>query len=247
MPAAQHNPAPLAAYLRPTAPIATAALLPDDPGLALALAQATLDKPLMSNHHHGLWGYYGRDAGGRELTVQATGIGAPSAAAVLRELGELGVTHAARVGRCAALTTALAAGDRVRAAGAIGADGVSRALDAASAAPDPGLDAALAAAIGDAEAVTVAGYDLPAAVAGDAARAAWVEAGATVADLETAALLALGTRLGIAVGACLVVADSPAEEAPDDDFVGAALIALAQDAARGLAGLAAGGARAQVR
>jgi uridine phosphorylase len=237
----------LAAYLRPTAPIATAALLPDDPGVALALAQATLDKPLMSNHHHGLWGYHGRDAGGRELTVQATGIGAASAAAVLRELGELGVTRAVRVGRCAALTADLAPGARVRAAGAIGADGVSRALDAPSAAPDPGVDAALAAAIGDAEAVTVAGYDLPAAVAGREARAAWVEAGAAVADLETAALLALGARLGIAVGACLVVDESPGAEARQDELVGTALIALAQDAARGLAGLAARGARAQVR
>jgi uridine phosphorylase len=237
----------LSAYLRPTAPIASAALLPDDPGLALALAQATLDKPLMSNHHHGLWGYHGRDGDGRELTVQATGIGAPSAAVVLRELGELGVTHAVRVGRCAGLTTDLAPGDRVRAVAAIGGDGVSRAFDAPSAAPDPGLDTALAAAIGDAEAVTVAGFDLPAAVAGDEARAAWVEAGAAVADLETAALLALGARLGIAVGACLVVDESPAEDAPDDELVGAALIALAQDAARGLAGLAAGGARAQVR
>ena len=40
-------------------------------------------KPLMANHHHGLWGYSGRTADGRELTIQATGIGGPSAAAVL--------------------------------------------------------------------------------------------------------------------------------------------------------------------
>jgi uridine phosphorylase len=236
----------LAAYLRPTAPIAPAALLPDDPGLALALAQATLDKPLMSNHHHGLWGYYGRDSHGHELNVQATGIGAPSAAAVLRELGALGVTRAVRVGRCAALVPGLAPGERVRAAGAVGADGVSRALRVPGPKPDPALDAALATAIGDAEAATVVGYDLPAATADPEARAAWSEAGATVADLETAALFALGERLGIAVAACLIVADAPGAEAADDELVGAALIALAQDAARGLARLAAGRARAQV-
>jgi uridine phosphorylase len=235
MTSAQHNPAPLAAYLRPTAPIAAAALLPDDPGLALALAQATLDKPLMSNHHHGLWGYHGRDADGRELTVQATGIGAPSAAAVLRELGGLGVTRAVRVGRCAALGRGLAPGARVRAAGAVGRDGVSRALGVASATPDPDLDAALAAAIGDATPVTVAGYDLPAAAAAADARATWLEAGATVADLETAALLALGERLGIAIAACLVVAEGPDGQPADEQLVGPALLALAREAARALA------------
>ena len=225
----------MAAYLRPTAPIAAAALLPDDPGLALAVAQATLDKPLMSNHHHGLWGYHGRDAGGRELTVQATGIGAPSAAAVLRELAGLGVTRAVRIGRCAALGPGLEAGARVRAAGAVGGDGVSRALGVASAAPDPDLDAALAAAIGDATPVTVAGYDLPAAAADGDARAAWSDAGATVADLETAAMLALGERLGIAIAACLVVAEGPDGQAADEQLVGPALLALAEDAALALA------------
>jgi len=221
------------------------ALLPDDPGLALAVAQATLDKPLMSNHHHGLWGYHGRDERGRELTVQATGVGAPSAAAVFRELGGLGVTRAVRVGRCAGLTADLAPGDRVRAAGTIGADGVSRALEALSPEPDRELDAALAAAVDGASGVTVASYDLAASAVSEATRAAWVEAGATVADLETAALLALGERLGIAVAACLVVAETPAAEAPDEDLVGAAL-ELARAAARALAGLAARGAGAQI-
>ena len=56
---AQHNPPPVPRYLRPTAPIAADALLPADPGLAMALAQRALVKPLMANHHHGLWGYSG--------------------------------------------------------------------------------------------------------------------------------------------------------------------------------------------
>ena len=44
----------MAAYLRPTAPIAAAAVLPDDPALALALAQAILEGPMMSNHSYSL-------------------------------------------------------------------------------------------------------------------------------------------------------------------------------------------------
>jgi uridine phosphorylase len=84
----------------------------------------------------------------------------------------------------------------------------------------------------------VAGYDLPAAAAAPATRTAWFEAGATAADLETAALLALGERLGVAVAACLVVAEAPAGVAADEQLIGPRLLALAEDAARALAALA---------
>ncbi|MGH2961258.1 MAG: purine-nucleoside phosphorylase, partial [Solirubrobacterales bacterium] len=80
----------MALYLKPTAPIAPSALLPSDPGTALALAQDLLDEPRMSNHSHGLWGYHGETESGAELTIQSTGIGGPSAAIVLSELTELG-------------------------------------------------------------------------------------------------------------------------------------------------------------
>jgi uridine phosphorylase len=46
-------------HLRPTAALAERVLLPGDPGRALALAQSLLEKPLMFNHHRGLWGYTG--------------------------------------------------------------------------------------------------------------------------------------------------------------------------------------------
>ena len=45
----------------------------------------------MSNHARGLWGYSGRTPAGAELTIQATGMGGPSAAVVLADLAELGV------------------------------------------------------------------------------------------------------------------------------------------------------------
>ena len=44
----------------------------------------------MSNHHRGLWGYWGETADGDELTVHATGIGGPSATIVLGELIDAG-------------------------------------------------------------------------------------------------------------------------------------------------------------
>ena len=163
----------------------------------------------MSNHSYGLWGYYGRDGDGRELTVQATGIGAGGAAAVLAELADLGVGRAVRVARCTALAPELAAGDRVRAIAGLPTDGVSRALAARSPLPDADLDRALAAAAPGAQPATVAGCDLDPALAGPEARAEWIAAGATVADLQTAALFALGERLGVAVAAGLVVAGPP--------------------------------------
>ena len=91
------------ARLRPTAPIAAEAILVGDPGRALMLAQELLEEPKMSNHARGLWGYTGVTEAGRELTIQATGMGGPSAAVVLADLAELGVRRAVRIGTCASL------------------------------------------------------------------------------------------------------------------------------------------------
>jgi uridine phosphorylase len=117
-------------HLRPSAPLAERALLPGDPGRALALAQSLLTEPRMFNHHRGLWGYTGDAADGRPLTIQATGIGGPSAAIVFSELIALGLRRAIRVGTCGALDPSLALGDLVVAREAICADGTSRALGA---------------------------------------------------------------------------------------------------------------------
>jgi len=82
---------PQAIHLRPTAALAERVLLPGDPGRALTLAQSLLVKPLMFNHHRGLWGYTGAArSDGEPLTIQATGMGGPSAAIILTELIALG-------------------------------------------------------------------------------------------------------------------------------------------------------------
>jgi uridine phosphorylase len=114
--------------LRPSAPVAADALLPGDPGRALALAQELLEAPKMSNHSRGLWGYWGKTAAGRELTIQSTGIGGPSAAVVLSELAELGVRRAIRLGTCVGVGFELGLGQLLAVEGAVAADGVSRAL-----------------------------------------------------------------------------------------------------------------------
>ena len=216
----------MSAYLRPTSPIAADVLLPADPGLAMALATRLTTKPLMANHHHGLWGYSGRTETGAELTVQASGIGAPSAAAVLRELHGHGVRRVIRIGRCTPLERALHPGGTLVATGAVGADGTSIALGAAEPLPDPDLTGMLRDAAAGAVRGAVASHDLG-EEATPADRRAWIAAGALAVDLETAAVLALGRRLGLAVAAGLVAEG-------DDDAVEASLLALGDAAAAAL-------------
>jgi uridine phosphorylase len=199
------------AFLRPTATIAAQALLPSDPGLAMRLAQELTESPLMSNHHHGLWGYVGRTPDGRQLTIQSTGIGGPSAAAVLGELAEYGVRRAIRIGTATALDPELA-GAVVIAGSALCEDGASRAYGAGSEiAPDPGLTGRLA-AVAHVKPALVVSRDLPLAPLSEHAEALRA-AGAIAADLETAALLAAAeanqVALAAAVIACSAVAPDP--------------------------------------
>jgi uridine phosphorylase len=185
------------ARLRPTAPLATDAILVGDPGRALLLAQSLLEQPKMSNHARGLWGYSGRTPAGRELTIQATGMGGPSAAVVLADLAELGVRRAVRIGTCAALRGEWEPGQLIVAQEASGSgEGTVR--------PDPELTAALAAGLGE-------GTELGSVASLDSLYRAGVDeppAAGEVADMQTAALLRRATESGVRAAAVLIVAES---------------------------------------
>lgn len=196
-------------HLHPTTELASRVLLPGDPGRALALAQHLLDRPLMFNHNRGLWGYTGTAADGEALTIQSTGMGGPSAAIVVEELCELGVTRAIRVGTCGALQPNLGHGDLVIATEAWTADGASRALGAGDAvAADDGIVGALrdAAGAGTHEGAIVTTdlfYDP------EPARAQrWSAGGALAVEMEAAAILQVARRRGIAAGVLLAVSDT---------------------------------------
>jgi uridine phosphorylase len=192
-------------HLRPSTDYAEDALLPGDPGRALALAQQLLTEPRMSNHARGLWGYTGSTPEGRPLSIQATGMGGPSAAIVLQELAELGVKRAIRVGTCGALDPGLGHGELVVVSDALAEDGASRALGAAEAAePDPKLTAALAAAVPGASPARVVTTDLF-YDGGDAD--AWRRRGAVAVEMEAATTFTLGRRLGVATACVLTVSD----------------------------------------
>lgn len=194
-------------HLKPTAELAPRALLPGDPGRALALAQLLLDGPRMFNHARGLWGYTGTAADGLPLTVQATGIGGASTAAVLEDLATLGLGVAVRAGTCRADAPDPALGTILTVGRALAQDGVGAAAGAAVAEPAPGL-------AGDA--VVVSRDRLPAGPAG----------AAPVADRTTAAFLLVTRELGIRAGAVLAVASDAAGARLDEDDLLAAEHAL---------------------
>jgi uridine phosphorylase len=190
--------------LRPTAPIAADAVLVGDPGRALLLAQDLLEKPRMSNHARGLWGYTGRGPQGRELTIQATGMGGPSAAIVLADLVKLGLRRAVRVGSCLAAGPGTAAGGLLLVEEAIaeGGSAASFGIEAGAVVrPDPALTEGLREALGtDARPATVASFDSPPA-------AEALGEGIDAADMQTVAVLARAEALGAAAAAVLVAVE----------------------------------------
>jgi uridine phosphorylase len=186
-------------HLRPHAPVSERVLVPGDPGRAMRIATGLTDKPKMLNHNRGLWGYTGTAADGEPLTVQATGIGGPSAAIVVEELIDLGARRIVRVGTCGALVEGLSLGEIVVVTRALACDGASRALGAGSVVlPDGTLTAALR---GDREVVAVTTdlfYDP------DPGR---LPAQAEVVEMEAAAVFAVCARRGVAAACVLIVSD----------------------------------------
>lgn len=196
-------------HIRPKAPVAERVLLPGDPGRALRLAQLLMHPPAqMLNHHRGLWGYSGTGLDGEPLTIQSTGMGAPSAAIVVEELIALGARRLLRVGTCGALVPGLRLGELLAADRVLGADGVSRGLDAAPVLePDAGILGRLVdtpvAAVRTGTVVTSDLFYDP-----DPSRAAgWVGEGAVAIEMEAAAILAVCARHGARAGCVLIVSD----------------------------------------
>jgi DeoD family purine-nucleoside phosphorylase len=229
----------MAVHIRPTASLAPRALLPGDPGRALALAQLLLLEPKMFNHNRGLWGYTGEAQDGELLTIQSTGMGGPSAAIVLEELCDLGLQRAIRIGTCGALDVRLTFGDLVVADAALADDGTSRALGAGDRVDaDRGLVAALRDAAGDGAPVgPVASTDLFYDPRPARARA-WIDAGALAVEMEAATVLRVAELRGIAAACLLTVSDvvdaDGARQRIDDDALALAAQRLGRAGAAAL-------------
>src|SRR5688572_25887613 len=100
---------------------AEACLLPGDPLRAKYVAETFLEGAEEKNEERGMLGYTGTFRG-RPVSVQASGMGCPSAAIVIEELVMLGVRRILRVGTCGGLQADLKLGDLIVAISAVPAD-----------------------------------------------------------------------------------------------------------------------------
>ena len=182
------------------------------------LAQVLLEQPKMSNHARGLWGYSGLTPAGRKLTIQATGMGGPSASVVLADLAELGVRRAIRIGTCASL------GELEL--GAVLVVSEARTSAGGAALPDSGLTAGLSGALADAH----SGVALSLDTLHDPERER-PSLLAEAADMQTAALLSSAAAHGIAAAAVLIVTEKSASGRLRDEELGEAAKRVAAAAA----------------
>lgn len=217
--------------LRPTAPLASDAILVGDPGRSLLLAQDLLEKPKMSNHARGLWGYSGRTTSGLELTIQATGMGGPSAAVVLADLAKLGVRRAVRVGTCTAAPGGAELGELLLPGEAVAAIGSAASFGHAPGAAvpsDPRLHRLLADELADeARVAAVASTDT---LRGDPAS---IAAEVAAVDMQTVAVFSQGPELEMAVAAILIVSKA-GDRALADEALERAAVRAGLAAARAL-------------
>lgn len=173
----------------------------------MAMAQALLaDDRLMFNHNRGLWGYSGVAQDGEPLTIQATGVGGPSAAIVLEELADLGAKSAIRVGTCGALDPELELGQLIAVSGVVPTDGTSRSLGLSELTSlDEKLTVALAEHADHCAAVVCT--DLFYDPEFDANALKWRRQGAIAVEMEAAALAAVAARRGLDFACLLIVSD----------------------------------------
>ena len=196
---------------------AEACLLPGDPLRARAVADTFFEDVRETNTERGLLGYTGTYEG-TPVSVQATGMGAPSASIVVHELVELGVTKLLRIGTCGGLQPDIELGDIVVALSATPADGASRALTggephaptadwelvhgAVHAAKTRGTPVRVGPVV-----TTDLFYDP------DPERAArWAARGMLAVEMEAAAILTLGALRGVQAGCLLLVSDTIGED-----------------------------------
>src|SRR5256714_6998095 len=103
---------------------AEAVLLPGDPLRAKYIAETYLDDIVQTTSERGSLGFRGAGAG-KPVSVQATGMGCPSAAIVIEELVMLGCKKLLRVGTCGGLQPHHALGDMIVALSAVPQDGTT--------------------------------------------------------------------------------------------------------------------------
>jgi purine-nucleoside phosphorylase len=188
--------------------VAPVVLLPGDPGRARRLA-AMLDGVRCYNEHRGLLGFTGT-AAGRPISVQTTGMGAPSAAIVVEELIMLGARVLVRAGTAGA-TGAVRTGELVIATASVPLDGTTRTYlhgDPYAPVADHGVVAVLlescrALGLAHHAGLIATGDALYAEDVAGSAR--WAARGVLAFEMEASAIFTVAALRGVRAG-CIVVA-----------------------------------------
>jgi DeoD family purine-nucleoside phosphorylase len=191
---------------------AEACLLPGDPLRAQYIAETYLDEPVQRNRERGMLGYTGTWQG-KPISVQATGMGCPSAAIVMEELVQLGVKRFIRVGTCGGLQADLKLGDLIVALCAVPADRtVEKYVDHEPHCPTASWELVH----GAVHAAKEMGQSMRVGpiVSSDvfynpdgAQYERWSQRGVLAVEMEAAVLFTLGALRGVLAGALLTVSD----------------------------------------
>lgn len=107
--------------------VAPNVLLPGDPDRAQYIAETFFDGPERYTDYRRMEGYTGTYRGLR-VSVQATGMGCPSAAIMVEELITLGARNLLRIGTCGTIQPSIELGDLIVVTGACALNGLTTAL-----------------------------------------------------------------------------------------------------------------------
>ena len=196
---------------------AESVLLPGDPLRAKYIAENFFEDAELVTEERGMLGYTGTHKG-LPVSVQATGMGCPSAAIVTEELIQLGARNLVRVGTCGGFKRDLRLGDLIIATSATPSDGtvssITRGLPYAPAAHFDIVHAAHHAAESAGRRTFVGPivssdlfYDPE-----ESPAVLWGNLGVLAVEMEASAIFTLCAIHGVRAGCLLTVSDTIGEE-----------------------------------
>jgi DeoD family purine-nucleoside phosphorylase len=218
---------------------AESVLLPGDPRRARYIAENFFEGARLVNEERGMLGYTGTYRG-KQVSVQATGMGCPSAAIVAEELVQLGAKNLLRVGTCGGYHSEMELGDLVIATAATPQDStVSSITGGVPYAPATHFDVVHAAyhVAEDAGRRTFVGPIVTSDLYYDPEEepaALWNSLGVLAVEMEAAAIFTIAAMHGIKAGCLLTVSNVIGERGArisDEDLQAAVddMVALALD------------------
>ena len=186
-------------------------LLPGDPHRTEDISRL-LDSPKLVNKQRGLLGFTGTYKA-VPLSIQTTGMGAPSASIVVEELIQLGARTLIRVGTCGGIGEGVSPTDLVIATGACPVDGATRTyLHGEPYAPVPSFEV-VHAAVHSAESLGVKHLLGPVATVDVFYNpdpdycSRWTQRGVIAFEMESSTVFYLAARSGLRAGSLLTVSD----------------------------------------